>query len=520
MIFNISFFFLLLGTVHSAKILVWNPLYGYSHYTFLNSLADVLVDAGHNVTVLIPEFDTSKGIKTAEKANVLIRSKPVATFSLACPDIQAKFWSYYFEILKFAEVGQGYHEHNNGVCERLFQDDDFIEHIKSESFELAVLEPLDYCGFGLLKLIGLTNYVIATPMTMTDHAASVLGLPGRSVAVSPANSDYYTDMSFLERVENYISPWVFKTVVSRGLSLPAVQKYADKNFNPEDIFNKARFFFVNTDESIDFPRPISHKVIYIGGITVDMDGTSKLPAKVDAIVNNATKVVMISFGSLGKSSAMPKAISSAFVSLFEAFPEVTFIWKHETAPIHPAIHLNNVYATQWLPQKELLQHPKVVGIITHGGMNSVLESAHAGVPSVGIPLFADQHRNIQMLVNRKTSVLIRKREITATKLIAALESVLSPEIQNNAKQLAHVLAVKPVPPKERFVRFVDFAVATANTGDYLDIQTRTLSFVQFYNFDVIGFLIITTMFTVYSISKVLTFTFSLLMTVPIKVKKA
>jgi hypothetical protein len=34
------------------------------------------------------------------------------------------------------------------------------------------------------------------------------------------------------------------------------------------MFAESSYFYVNTDELVDFPRPISHKVIQIGGMGV------------------------------------------------------------------------------------------------------------------------------------------------------------------------------------------------------------------------------------------------------------
>jgi hypothetical protein len=40
----------------------------------------------------------------------------------------------------------------------------------------------------------------------------------------------------------------------------------------------ASLIFVNADEVLEFPRPISHKVIYIGGlIGLDKEKAKKLP---------------------------------------------------------------------------------------------------------------------------------------------------------------------------------------------------------------------------------------------------
>lgn len=34
------------------------------------------------------------------------------------------------------------------------------------------------------------------------------------------------------------------------------------------MFAESSYFYVNTDELVDFPRPISHKVVQIGGMNV------------------------------------------------------------------------------------------------------------------------------------------------------------------------------------------------------------------------------------------------------------
>jgi len=43
-------------------------------------------------------------------------------------------------------------------------------------------------------------------------------------------------------------------------------------------------------------------------------------------------------------------------------------------------------------------HPNVKLFISHGGISSVYEAVDAGVPVLGFPLFYDQPRNIDNLV--------------------------------------------------------------------------------------------------------------------------
>jgi len=44
-------------------------------------------------------------------------------------------------------------------------------------------------------------------------------------------------------------------------------------------------------------------------------------------------------------------------------------------------------------------HPKVKLFISHGGISGLYEAVDAGIPVLGFPLFGDQHRNIDNLVN-------------------------------------------------------------------------------------------------------------------------
>jgi glucuronosyltransferase len=58
--------------------------------------------------------------------------------------------------------------------------------------------------------------------------------------------------------------------------------------------------------------------------------------------------------------------------------------------IKPASCPDNVLIMDWLPQQEIMAHPKTILFFTHYGMHGALEAVWYGLPMVGMPLFSDQ----------------------------------------------------------------------------------------------------------------------------------
>lgn len=65
-------------------------------------------------------------------------------------------------------------------------------------------------------------------------------------------------------------------------------------------------------------------------------------------------VVLVSFGTMAKSSLMPNATKQAFLDAFAQFPSITFLWKYETPEDGVADAYPNVVLVKWQPQISLL----------------------------------------------------------------------------------------------------------------------------------------------------------------------
>ena len=72
--FSIFILLILAELCTTYKVLVFNPAFGASHSNFLGKISDILIDAGHEVTMLIPVFvDGKKDLIGSKKVKNIIR---------------------------------------------------------------------------------------------------------------------------------------------------------------------------------------------------------------------------------------------------------------------------------------------------------------------------------------------------------------------------------------------------------------------------------------------------------------
>jgi len=65
--------------------------------------------------------------------------------------------------------------------------------------------------------------------------------------------------------------------------------------------------------------------------------------------------------------------------------------------------------------------------ISHGGISGVYETVDAGVPVLGFPIFYDQPRNIDNLVNAGMAISMDLNFVTKDKLLNAILQIVNDE---------------------------------------------------------------------------------------------
>jgi len=112
----------------------------------------------------------------------------------------------------------------------------------------------------------------------------------------------------------------------------------------------------------------------------------------------------------------------------------------------------------WVPQCDLIQHPKVKVVLTHCGWGGVSEVIGAGKPIVGVPFMADQPRNAEQLVHLGVGLSLNVNKFTSIQVRSAVTEVLTnPNYTIKMKELQALEAVSSRTTANKVVDAVEYA---------------------------------------------------------------
>jgi hypothetical protein len=253
-------------------------------------------------------------------------------------------------------------------CEQSLLDTEMMNKLKSEKFDIGMSEFFDVCGHGIFKRIGLNKTIVLYASAMPLDDATYFGLPNSASFVY----DFVSMKSvkgFSGRLQNFIGLIVGRFIMMKnfvGLTAEAFKVF-DPSLDHRELIGNSSFAFVNMDEFVDIPRPITHKYINIAGVgmakalkntgKVDiwLEYSSYFFQKYQQIFDSAEKgVVFFSLGSVASSHSMPAESKKAFLDAFAEFPEINFLWKYEKPEHKIAEGYKNVFTDVWMPQREIL----------------------------------------------------------------------------------------------------------------------------------------------------------------------
>ncbi|KAH7702339.1 Protein UGT-49, partial [Aphelenchoides avenae] len=404
------------------------------------------------------------------------------------------------------------------ACDAFIQRKDVLEQLRAENFDVFIGEQLTLCGTGLSHVLGIKTHIWMSSCPILDHVSSVIGIPLQTSYVPTITSAGFSDkMTYWERVGN----WLFSSVNHYGFGQGSKweTEVFRKHFGPDfpdfdDIGKESPLTLVNVDEFVDFPRTTLHNIVYIGGLGLTNASHVALsdPFKSE-VLKGKEGVVLVSLGSNLYTRFVASEVRENLLRAMSELADYHFIFKidkEDEVTKRLASSYPNIFTTSWMPQPELLAHPRTRAFVTHGGYNSVMESARSAVPLLLMGFFADQRRNAKVVERNGWGRDFYKGHLTAShvEFRDALKDLLENEkYKKNAKRVQKLILTKPFSAEERLTKWMAFLEANGGRMPELMSEGRNLGFVEFYNFDIYAPLVFTLSLFLYALYRLSRFVF-------------
>ncbi|XP_036432504.1 UDP-glucuronosyltransferase-like isoform X4 [Colossoma macropomum] len=474
-----------IGTVQGGKIVVM-PVDG-SHWLSMKILVEELSQKGHEMVVLVPE------------ASQHIRNGSYTTRTFKVPYTEADLDAIIDEFKEVSMKGPersdillnmkaltNFHNMQMKGCEGLLYDEPLMRSLREQGFDLMLTDPFLPCGaiIGDAFSIPVVYFLRGIPCGLDLAAAQCPSPPSYIPRLFTGNTDI---MNFPQRVKNMFMTG-FESVLCRFVYASfdeLVSRYLKKDTTYKQLLSHGAIWLMRYDFTFEYPRPLMPNMVTVGGINCAKK--KPLPADLEEFVNGSGEHGFVVFTLGSMVSELPEVKAKEFFDAFRQIPQ-RVLWRY--TGVVPKDAPKNVRLMKWLPQNDLLAHPKAKAFITHGGTHGLYEGICNGVPMVMIPLFGDQGDNVQRMVARGVAETLNIYDITSEKLLVALRKVINDKsYKEKMMKLSAIHRDRPIEPLDLAVFWTEF-VMRHKGADHLRPAAHDLNWVQYHSLDVIGFLLL------------------------------
>jgi glucuronosyltransferase len=195
---------------------------------------------------------------------------------------------------------------------------------------------------------------------------------------------------------------------------------------------------------------------------------------------------LLSFGTNFKTSALSNNQISGMLKTFAKFKhKIILKWESDEIENKP----DNVFISKWLPQDDILAHPKIKLFISHCGYGGLVESKFHAVPIICVPFTSDQPRNAATAKSEGWSYTLNPNDLTEETLSAAINEVLTnPKYAQTVQRLSLLIRDRPMSALDTAVYWTEY-VLRHHGAPHLHYPGADLNFFQYNSIDVILFLI-------------------------------
>ncbi|XP_021163163.2 UDP-glucuronosyltransferase 2C1 [Fundulus heteroclitus] len=486
-----------LSSTSGGKILVF-PLDG-SHWINMKVIIEELHARGHEITVLRPSdswyieeksplytsitlscrggFKENFDTNLSQQLEIRLQMKP------------GHFWSNFWAQMQMRGVLLDqffqFHKGLGDVITHVFENEDLMQSLHADKYDMVLTDPGIGGGAMLARRLHLP-LVFNVRWTIQGEAHFLIA--PSPLSYIPFTATQLTDkMTFPQRLKNVLSYFMGMFTLSY-ITEPAYKPIVRRFFGPDvdysTFFLDADIWLMRNDFVFEFPRPTVPNVVYMGGF--QCKPPKPLPADLEEFVQSSGEhgVVIMTLGTL--MSNLPQGISEEIAAAFTQLPQKV-IWRYTGQ--RPNNLGNNTLLVKWLPQNDLLGHPKTRAFITHGGTNGVQEAIYHGVPVVGLPLFFDQPDNLSRVRAKGAAVIVDIAMLDRHIFKEALMAVIyNSTYGNTMRTLSKLHKDQPMKPLDQAVFWIEY-VMRHKGARHLQTHSHKMSWFVYSSVDVFAALL-------------------------------
>ncbi|XP_056636807.1 UDP-glycosyltransferase UGT5-like, partial [Diorhabda sublineata] len=509
---NLLLLLYVVNSIKSYKILGVVPALPYSQFTLGLRLMKALADKGHQVTFVnsYPQKVPLKNIRdvSTEDIKKVLEGKTFCFF-LRKPQKLLHINFFYFIILRnnfefstFLDYtsnvvdfsGLSYWKQLNWVTELgikkstlTFKNKNVQNLLKSnETFDLVISTNLFSDSFAYFAYKFKCPSIILIPGSTNLFSNYLVANPSPPSYVTNLLADYGADMNFWQRFSNIIRELVGEIFI-HNILIPKQNQVLKELFPdaPEltSILYDASLILAASHSSFYDPIPLQQNVKEIGGYHVQPP--KPLPKDLQEFMDNSPEgVVIFSMGSNLKSADFHPEKRRAILNAFSKIKQKV-LWKFEADLTDKP---KNVKISNWLPQSDILAHRNVLGFISHGGLLGTTEAVYHGVPILGLPIFWDQIKNVDVAVFKGFAVKLDFHNLDEKSFGDALNEILNnPTYREAAKERSSIMHDQPIKQIDEAVFWCEYVIRHKG-AQHLRSPALNLRWYQSYYIDIIIFI--------------------------------
>ncbi|XP_017152201.1 UDP-glucuronosyltransferase 2B15-like [Drosophila miranda] len=330
-------------------------------------------------------------------------------------------------------------------------------------------------------------------------------------------------MSFKQRISGFIMSLgfrVFGKILEYRNRNSYKELFGDDPNMPEysEMMKNASLVFFASHAISEGPiRPNVPGVIEIGGIQVK-DTPAPLPKNMEEFLGNATDgAILLSLGSNVQGSHLSPDTVQKMINVLSKLKQ-RVIWKWEDLDKTPG-KSDNILYSKWLPQDDILAHPKIKLFINHAGKGGITEAQYHGKPMLSLPVFGDQPANADAMVKKGFGLTQSLLTLEEQPFREGIEEILSnPKYAETVSTFSKLYRDRPLTARETVIYWSEYVIRHRGAA-HLQSPLIHMSFVAANNLDVYALLVIILVVFLLLTKAVVKFILRKLSAKPKKVKK-